>query len=184
MALRKVWGLLMAVLTVVAGSLVVAAGPAQAHPIYRRAFGNQYFHQCLWAVPVSSNEYNYVDSCGRVPNTAAKWKLHVVNDNWAGSGHELWVLESVQYPSQCLIADGSNQQTRLGTCNWVSENNYNTFEAFYDSASSSGGVYQMKSTTWWDHGSNYCLSVNANHVVTYGACNDRPRSFWAVSAAA
>src|SRR4051812_4683562 len=151
--------LAVTMLAVVAG--LVAATPAQAHPIYRRAFGNQYYNQCLWAadVPRDALSYNYVDSCGRSPNTGAKWKLHVVADNWNGSGHEEWVLESIVYPSACLNAGGHDDRTTIGSCGWAGDPYYNTFEAFWMGSSSGGGIYQLKSIRAWKLGVEWCLTV-------------------------
>jgi hypothetical protein len=179
---RKNFAFLAAALTAIAAALVLVAPPSQAHPIYRRAFGNVHANKCLWA-PASSTGTNYLDACSKSPNTRAKWNLHVVDSNWRGSGHELWVLESVYYPGKCLYLNRLGI-SGLGTCNWTSGQNYNTFERFFEAVIDGETAYQLKNTTSWDEGHEACLAGAADRSDLWDSpCNRPPLTTWKVSVA-
>jgi hypothetical protein len=187
MRLRRVRTLAAAILLAAAGGQV-AATPAQAHPIYSRAFTNVQVGKCMWAAPRDSPYGNYFAGCGVTPNLAAKWKLHVVRDNWNGSGHEEWVLESRALPGSCLRVDNVYYvlpASVMGTCDWDDNSNFNTFEAFRTETS---GVYQLKSITWWEKGANICLNVlfgETGQAFPWAqSCNQGNYSRWEVGAAA
>ena len=180
---RKIFSLVTtAVLVFLSG--VFIASPAEAHPIYRRAFVNVYTSKCIWANPTWEGPPNYTQSCAKTPNTAAKWKLHVVDDSYGTTGHEVWVLESIAYPGSCLNTNFGLTDRKY--CDWAYRTYPNRFEAFYSSVDGNGR-YQLKDLHAWEkYRQHECLSVNEiNDIVTSVPCDTMgQREYWVVSAAA
>ncbi|MFI5938626.1 hypothetical protein [Actinoplanes sp. NPDC051494] len=181
---NRIFTLLTAILSAVVSSVVLAAPPSQAaHKIIKGALGSVVYNQCLWA-PASLSGALYTDACSGQGNTRAKWNIHYVSENWEGYGNDMVVLESIQYPGKCLVLPGQGS-AYLGTCNWTTEANYNTFEAFYAGYLLNGNpVYQMKSTTLWRQGQrNRCLGGGGNTPVVTWECNNTLKlTYWTQSA--
>lgn len=146
------------------GAALSHVSPAQAHPIYKRAFGNVSANQCLWA-PGNRQVEVYLNPCGLSPNTGAKWKLHVVYPSYGPGGNQVWVLESATSPGSCVWVDSPGSgKPLLNHCRYNEAGKAPQFEAFH----LGGYRFKLKSIGDWEyHGGSKdgCLasgnSVNA-----------------------
>ncbi|MFG1993006.1 hypothetical protein ACGFJ7_23805 [Actinoplanes sp. NPDC048988] len=171
--LRRITVLFSAVLLLITTAWAL---PAQAVGVYSRAFTNAYHNagqnrsMCLWVHDDRGLGYNpYLQSCATSPNALAKFWLHQKEDNWEGSKHPMWVIQSQGTTlTSCLEASPRSDDPfniGLGTCDWVGEGNNNKqWEAFwmpqYD-------AWVIKSIGGWKRGFDLCLGAFQYGLTTH-----------------
>jgi hypothetical protein len=147
---------------------VVAVPSAQAVGVYNRVLSNVGLNDCLFTNDFADPRVNV----GYCDDMRTRLWVHVKNDSYRGTGHEVWQFESAIWPGRCVIAGNfSGAELTLGSCQY-SGNVHNKFEVFKSVRPGGNNIYQLKDIEAFENnGQHRCLARNTTYVPFMGSCN-------------